>query len=73
MTTHTDRETYERELAERQRKHLEAISVNARQRWKPCLHDQCQQCHGTGRTAFGPCVHGLACDCPKCSPFSWGN
>ena len=64
-----DRESYERELRERQRKHLESVRNGGRP-WKPCLHDQCPQCHGTGITRFGPCVHGISCDCPKCSTWS---
>lgn len=33
-----------------------------------CLHDNCPTCHGTGTGPFGPCVHGISCPCPKCSP-----
>lgn len=62
-----DREQYERELAERQRKHLE--SVRQQKPWRPCMHDACQQCHGTGINRFGgTCVHMISCPCPKCSP-----
>lgn len=71
------KEEYERELAERQRKHLENVkrfmsnSVPASGAWKPCLHDQCSQCHGTGINNVGQtCVHGIACNCPKCSPYA---
>lgn len=36
---------------------------------EPCLHDACPECHGTGITSTGrPCVHMIACPCPKCSP-----
>lgn len=63
-----DREQYERELAERQRKHLESIQ---RSQWRPCMHDSCSQCHGTGIRADGSaCIHGISCPCPKCSPWS---
>lgn len=60
------REKYERDLAERQRKHLE--NIQQPECWQPCMHDQCQQCHGTGKTANGPCIHMISCPCPKCSP-----
>jgi hypothetical protein len=62
-----DRELYERVLQERQRKHLERIQ-NKRP-WQPCMHDQCQSCHGTGINAFGStCIHSISCPCPKCTP-----
>lgn len=36
---------------------------------QPCLHDQCRECAGTGRTIGGSiCIHHLSCQCPKCSP-----
>jgi hypothetical protein len=38
-----DRETYERELRERQREHLKDVDKQS-----ACLHDSCQRCHGTG-------------------------
>lgn len=63
----TEREQYERDLAERQRKHLESVA-NRGLPWQPCMHDQCPSCHGTGINAQGGiCVHGIACPCPKCS------
>jgi hypothetical protein len=62
-----DRETYERELRERQREHLK--NVNRDSDWQPCLHDSCLRCHGTGIQLDGtPCIHGISCPCPKCSP-----
>ncbi len=65
-----DRDQYERDLKERQERHLREIREQGRY-WKPCLHDQCSQCHGTGLTKFGVCVHALHCDCPKCQPYSF--
>jgi hypothetical protein len=65
----TDKEAYERDLRERQRRHLESLQQGGRP-WKPCAHDQCTHCYGTGVTAFGPCVHAIYCDCPKCSATS---
>lgn len=59
------RQTYEDELKERQIKHLESLDQTRNDNWRPCLHDQCQRCHGTGRSAQGPCIHGIACNCPK--------
>lgn len=35
----------------------------------PCLHDQCNECHGSGKKQDGsPCIHYLSCNCPKCAP-----
>ncbi len=64
-----NREQYERDLADRQRRHMERIFVPQCQRpWKPCAHDQCTSCHGTGVREDGrACMHMLSCDCPRCS------
>lgn len=64
-----DREQYERDLKERQRKHLEQVRSSTTQQWRPCMHDECSECYGTGVTRNGgSCVHGISCTCPKCSP-----
>lgn len=64
-----NREEYEKNLRERQRKHFEEIRKNQDNHWQPCLHDQCPQCHGTGVKLDGSmCVHSISCSCPKCSP-----
>ena len=35
---------------------------------KPCLHDGCSQCHGTGKKQDGTiCIHHISCPCPKCT------
>lgn len=70
-------EQYEKDLKERQKRHLENVGQlannglvgnNFTPPWKPCLHDQCTSCHGTGITITGAsCVHGLSCSCPKCA------
>ncbi len=66
-----DREQYEKDLAERQRKHLEGILGRQGENWRPCLHDACTECHGTGIKAYGGhCVHMISCSCPRCSPYS---
>lgn len=63
----TPQQEFERRLAERQREHLAAIERNTRP-WRPCMHDQCQDCHGTGIKLDGSfCVHMISCPCPKCS------
>lgn len=63
-----NRELYERELRERQKKHLKQIGRNKDFKWKPCLHDQCPKCYGTGiRLDESVCVHNIYCNCPKCS------
>lgn len=64
-----NRKEYERDLAERQRKHLEQLRQSSEHAWRPCLHDSCPTCAGTGVNKFGgSCVHGISCPCPKCSP-----
>lgn len=36
-----------------------------------CLHEQCEQCNGTGTKKNGqPCIHMISCPCKKCSPYS---
>lgn len=60
------REEYERDLARRQKEHLERIYNHS---WRPCLHDQCPECVGTGLKRDGSaCIHGISCPCPRCSP-----
>ena len=64
------REQYEEELKRRQEEHLKNVKKQQDFNWKPCIHDQCTQCHGTGVKLDGsPCIHGMYCDCPKCSSF----
>lgn len=61
-----DQDKYEQDLKERQRNHLKQFQKP----WQPCLHDQCQECHGTGIRKFGgACIHMISCSCPKCSPW----
>lgn len=72
-----DREQYEQDLKERQERHLKNVGNfanggfagnNFTPSWQPCLHDQCQSCHGTGITITGAsCAHALSCPCPKCT------
>jgi len=62
-----NREDYERELKRRQEEHLQSILDNTP--FRPCLHDSCPDCVGTGIKKDGRiCVHGLSCPCPKCTP-----
>ena len=64
-TLHINREHYERDLADRQRIHLEQITNRD---WQPCMHDTCPNCLGTGISKFGGmCVHGISWPCPKCT------
>lgn len=63
-----DRDEYERGLKERQEEHLR--NVGPRVPWRPCLHDGCPNCIGTGVKHDGSaCVHMISCPCPKCSPW----
>lgn len=66
-----DREQYEKDLAKRQADHLKRVSERGNRNWKPCRHDGCSQCCGTGVKSDGSqCVHMLHCDCPRCQPYS---
>ena len=61
------RQQYEEDLKRRQKEHLDAVNGNIPRR--PCLHDQCPSCHGTGVKLDGSaCIHEISCPCPKCSP-----
>ena len=63
-----DRERYYEQLREAQRIHLEQVRRN--EFWKPCAHDQCPACLGTGiKRTGGACIHMLACSRPKCSVY----
>lgn len=67
------RKQYEEDLRRRQYEHFQKIGQNwrqsQRQNWRPCLHDSCPQCHGTGVKLDGThCVHAISCPCPKCTP-----
>lgn len=67
-----DRTQYEEDLRRRQEEHMRRMQEYGRQRlpkWRPCLHDGCTECHGTGKKVDGsPCVHMISCPCPRCSP-----
>jgi len=64
-----DRQQYEKDLAERQRRHLENVKENTNPYWQPCLHDGCPECLGTGVKIDGStCIHMISCGCSKCSP-----
>lgn len=62
-----DRKQYEEDLLRKQKEHLKNINISQDLNWQPCLHDECFECHGTGRKLNGQiCVHLLSCPCPKC-------
>jgi len=74
-----DRESYEQDLKRRQEEHLNNVQrlgvgnvtpgLFSYPAWRPCMHDACRECVGTGiRFDGSSCVHNLSCDCPKCSP-----
>ncbi len=68
-----DRKKYEEHLRKKQEKHLKRISIRFDEfyemNWRPCLHDACTECHGTGLKIDGTgCVHYISCLCQKCSP-----
>lgn len=67
----SEREQYERDLRRRQEEHLRQVHQHQEQRhpFQPCMHDMCPSCHGTGVKIDGTvCIHGISCQCPKCSP-----
>lgn len=37
---------------------------------RPCMHDSCTKCGGTGirKDGLGTCIHMMSCPCPKCTP-----
>ncbi len=62
------RSIYEKNLRERQREHLAQVHGNSD--WRPCMHDSCTSCVGTGIKSDGSmCVHMISCPCPRCSPW----
>lgn len=64
-----DRKQYEEDLARKQRDHLSQVQSHKDANWRPCMHDSCPECHGTGvRLNGSPCVHNISCPCPKCTP-----
>jgi len=44
--------------------------VMNQQNQRPCLHDGCPSCDGTGirKDGLGSCIHMISCSCPKCTP-----
>lgn len=64
------REDYEKDVIQKQKEHLGRVQQRQNRNWKPCAHNSCTNCFGTGIDSFGnTCVHGIYCNCPKCSPF----
>lgn len=63
-----DRQKYEEDLRRRQKEHLDNMQRQRDMNWRPCMHDSCPTCHGTGVDSMGrACVHSLSCPCPKCT------
>lgn len=58
------------DLAKRREEHLKKVQENLTQGSdQPCLHDQCENCVGTGVKLDGQkCIHYISCPCPKCTP-----
>lgn len=60
---------YEEDLKRRQEEHLKNVYNNHDSNWRPCMHDSCPNCLGTGIKHDGSaCIHCISCPCPKCSP-----
>ena len=65
----SQKDEYYKDLARRQGEHMKQISDQQDFNWRPCMHDQCTDCVGTGVKRDGtPCIHGISCPCPRCSP-----
>ena len=68
MIMSINRKDYEKDLRIRKEEHLKQIFKNKSREWKPCLHDSCPDCIGTGIRADGSlCAHMISCPCPKCT------
>lgn len=66
----SDREEYERQLKERQENHMKQVYGWGDILWRPCLHDNCPLCNGTGiKLDRSQCIHMISCPCPKCTPY----
>lgn len=60
---------YDRDLEERQKRHLQCVRGSGSQPAEACLHHSCQECLGTGVKHDGSmCVHFISCSCFRCSP-----
>jgi hypothetical protein len=65
-----NRDQYEEDLQRRQKEHLDNVYRNQNLNWRPCLHDSCPECLGTGIKRDGTlCIHNISCPCPKCTPY----
>ena len=64
----TIKKIYDEHIKQKQKEHLNDIQNNPTA-WRPCMHEQCPDCVGTGIKKDGSvCIHGIACPCPKCTP-----
>lgn len=67
-----EQQSYYDELRRKQEAHLSRIvpfGQSFQPAWRPCMHEQCPSCVGTGITSTGsPCVHMISCPCPRCTP-----
>ena len=51
------------------RKEVKPFKVDCGEDNQHCLHDNCPECHGSGRKPNGEtCVHMISCPCRKCKP-----
>ena len=63
-----EKEEYDKSVKSKQAEHMRAIERNKPPAWRPCLHDSCPNCLGTGSKIDGsPCVHDIKCPCPRCN------
>jgi len=64
-----ERKSYEKALRRQQEEHLKNVQSVSDIEWRPCLHDGCPDCVGTGIKKNGTrCIHNISCPCPKCTP-----
>lgn len=62
-------ENIRRKQVDHRRKMNEYYERRTQSDQQPCLHNNCDDCRGTGRKFDGTiCVHMISCPCPKCTP-----
>lgn len=65
FTSRKDWQLHRKESIPTQYQQLEGLQLNG----SKCLHSNCPHCGGTGnrRDGLGMCIHGISCNCPKCT------
>lgn len=62
-----DYEEVKRKAIEEMARHWKESQIGKINGTNNCLHDNCEQCHGTGiKVTGGVCIHMISCTCTKC-------